>query len=117
VKFLIDAQLPRRLCYRLRERGHDSVHTLDLRQGNRTPDALINATSVDEERVVVTKDSDFVDSLVLRGVPYKLLLISTGNIRNSEMEALLLTYLSDIEAGFESSVFIEMNRATIYFHW
>jgi predicted nuclease of predicted toxin-antitoxin system len=33
-----------------------------------------------EGRVVVTKDTDFVTSFLLRGVPPKLPLISTGNI-------------------------------------
>jgi transposase len=28
MKFLVDAQLPRRLAYRLREAGHDALHTL-----------------------------------------------------------------------------------------
>jgi predicted nuclease of predicted toxin-antitoxin system len=30
MKFLVDAQLPRRLIYRLRERGHDAIHNNDL---------------------------------------------------------------------------------------
>jgi predicted nuclease of predicted toxin-antitoxin system len=38
VKFLVDAQLPRRLALWLQQRGHDTVHTLDLAQQNRTPD-------------------------------------------------------------------------------
>ena len=54
------------------ERGHDAVHTLDLQQANRTPDAIINQVSVAEERLVITKDSDFVDSLIVQGVPHKL---------------------------------------------
>jgi predicted nuclease of predicted toxin-antitoxin system len=33
MKFLVDAQLPRRLTYRLREAGHDALHTLDLPAG------------------------------------------------------------------------------------
>ncbi len=79
MRFLVDAQLPRRLIYRLREAGHDAVHTLDLTGGNRTVDGEINRLSVAEERIVVSKDADFVDSLLLRGVPHKLLLISTGH--------------------------------------
>jgi len=54
MKFLIDAQLPRRLTYRLRDAGHDVLHTLDLPKGNRTTDTEINAISMREERVVVT---------------------------------------------------------------
>jgi predicted nuclease of predicted toxin-antitoxin system len=29
MRFLVDAQLPRRLAHRLRDRGHDALHTLD----------------------------------------------------------------------------------------
>jgi len=73
VNFLFDAQLPRRLAFCLCEQGHDAIHTLDLPRANKTPDQEINELSVRESRVVVTKDSDFVDSLILRGQPWKLL--------------------------------------------
>jgi predicted nuclease of predicted toxin-antitoxin system len=76
--FLVDAQLPRRLVTLLRQAGYDALHTLDLPLGNRTTDTIINELSINEQRVVVTKDSDFVDSLVLRGQPWKLLLVSTA---------------------------------------
>lgn len=62
------------------------LHTLDLPAGNRTPDWLINEISVEEQRVVVTKDADFVNSFLLAGVPFKLLLVSTGNISNKALE-------------------------------
>ncbi len=58
MKFLIDAQLPRRLIYRLQEVGHEAIHTLDLPLGNRSPDQGINEISELEQRVVVTKDAD-----------------------------------------------------------
>ena len=38
MKFLVDAQLPRRLAGWLREAGHEARHTLELSLGNRTPD-------------------------------------------------------------------------------
>jgi predicted nuclease of predicted toxin-antitoxin system len=76
MKFLVDAHLPRRLVLRLREAGHDAVHTLDLPNGNRTSDAQVNAISIAEQRVVITKDSDFVDSFLLQKLPWKLLLVS-----------------------------------------
>ena len=116
MRFLVDAPLPRRLCYRLRERGHDAVHTLDLPDGNRTPDTVINEFSLAEKRAVVTKDSDFVESLIVQGVPYKLLLVSTGNIRNSHLEQILLDNLDVLTEGFEAHVFIEIDRAAIHFH-
>ena len=38
MKFLVDAQLPRKFCTWLTEAGIDAKHTLDLPQGNRTAD-------------------------------------------------------------------------------
>jgi predicted nuclease of predicted toxin-antitoxin system len=87
-RFLVDAHLPLRLARLLKERGHDAVHTSELPRGNATPDEEINALSLQEDRVVVTKDADFVQSLILHGKPYKLLLISTGNISNRALEDL-----------------------------
>ncbi|MCX7063936.1 MAG: DUF5615 family PIN-like protein [Proteobacteria bacterium] len=62
MRFLIDAQLPFKFTQWLRQHGHDSRHTLDLPAGNRTTDAEIVACAVAEGRIVVTKDSDFVQT-------------------------------------------------------
>jgi predicted nuclease of predicted toxin-antitoxin system len=116
MKFLVDAQLPRRLVSHLRAAGHEAVHTLDLPLSNRTPDSAINELSVGEGYVVVTKDADFVTSFHLHRRPRKLLLISTGNIRNSELESLLLSNLETITGGFDRFDYIEVNRAALIFH-
>ena len=88
MKFLVDAQLPRRIARELAASGHEASHTLDLPLGNRTPDADIAALAAREGRVVVTKDSDFVTTFLLHGLPPKLLLISTGNISNEDLSRL-----------------------------
>ncbi len=116
MKFLVDAQLPRRLVFRLQESGHEAIHTLDLPLGNRTPDSLINELSFLEAYIVVTKDADFVNSFLLRRRPFKLLLVSTGNIRNPELESLLLSNLENIAARFATFDFIEINQQAIIFH-
>ena len=67
MNFLVDAHLPRRLCMHLKDLGHNAVHTLDLPAGNRTSDRVISQVSIEEQRVVITKDSDFVDSLIIQG--------------------------------------------------
>ena len=56
MKFIVDAQLPRRLARELAASGHDAVHTLDFPAGNRTPDEEIVAVAVREGRVVMTPD-------------------------------------------------------------
>ncbi len=59
MKFLIDAHLPPGMCRLLERHGHDAIHTADLPAQNETKDRVINQMSIDEERVVVSKDSDF----------------------------------------------------------
>jgi predicted nuclease of predicted toxin-antitoxin system len=116
VKFLVDAQLPRRLAARLRERGHDAIHTLDLRRANHTTDFEINEISVQESRVVITKDSDFVDSLLVRSEPWKLLWVTTGNIRNDALEELFLANLDRFVEAFETHDYVELSRTSVIIH-
>jgi predicted nuclease of predicted toxin-antitoxin system len=110
VKFLVDAHLPRRLARWLAEHGCDAIHTLDLPAANRTTDPQIAAIADLEERIVVTKDADFVDSHILRGTPRRLLLISTGNISNRQLQELLTSVIPDILREFERSDFLEFGR-------
>ena len=116
MRVLVDAHLPRRLAYRLHEDGHDALHTLDLPEGNGTPDAEIARFADSEGRVVITKDADFVASHVLRGRPSRLLLVSTGNLSNRELEALLLPVLDEIAYAFETASFVELTRTNLVTH-
>ncbi len=111
MKFLIDAQLPRRMVVWLTASGCDAVHTLDLPDGNRTTDEQVNDVADREQRVVITKDADFVDTHILRDRPAKLLLISTGNISNRDLEALTIPLIPDIIGEFESHTFLELGRS------
>ena len=81
MKFLIDAQLPRRLAHQLGVAGFETTHTLDLPQDNRTTDQSLITLSLKEQCAIVTKDSDFVESFLLKGEPWKLLLVSDGKHR------------------------------------
>ena len=85
MKFLVDAHLPRKLALFLQYRGFDAKHTLDLPEGNYTKDAKINQITIEEERILISKDLDFVESLLISDKPYKLISIATGNISNKEL--------------------------------
>jgi len=116
MKFLVDAQLPLRLARWLRAAGHDVIHTRDLSGGNCTGDAAINEVSLREQRVVLTKDADFVDMFLLRHVPYKLLLVSTGNIGNGALERLFHDNIEEMVKAFETCDFVEIDRAALICH-
>ena len=113
MKFLVDAQLPVRLARFLNTSGHDALHTKDLAQQNSTSDTQINNISIQQKRIVITKDSDFVDSFLTIQKPYKLLLVTTGNIQNSELEKLFINHLSTLIYLFEHHHYIELSHDTI----
>ena len=96
--------------------GYDVIHTRDLPQQNATTDSEINAISMQQERIVVTKDRDFLDSFLLRQQPYKLLLVTTGNITNTELVELFAKNLSQLVDLFEQHSLIEINRDDIIVH-
>ena len=115
MKFLVDAQLPIRFVGWLKQYGHDAVHTLDLPLGNRTPDSDVVACAIRDNRIVVTKDDDFVQTFLLTGQP-PLLFVSTGNISNAELERLLQRNMPAIERAFASYRYIEITRTTLIIH-
>lgn len=96
--------------------GYEATHTLDLPNGNRTTDVEINAISFREQAIVITKDADFVTTFTIDRKPYKLLLLSTGNIKNAELENLIAQNISDIVTAFKVHNFIELNREMLVIH-
>jgi predicted nuclease of predicted toxin-antitoxin system len=98
------------------ERGFDAVHTSEFPEDNATKDSFINRLSVEEQRVVVTKDSDFSDTFVMWRVPYKLLLVATGNINNTDLEALFLGNLEKMAELLKNHSFIELGRDSLVVH-
>ena len=115
MKFLVDAQLPRRFATWLKEAGHEALHTLDLPKKNRTTDDELIACATRDGRIVISKDADFVQSFLVTSEP-PLLLISTGNISNADLEKILRDNLSAIEAAFASSRFVEITREALVVH-
>lgn len=116
MKFLVDAQLPRRMCAWFAAAGHDALHTLDLPEGNRTSDLEVITVALREDRVVVTKDDDFVESFLVRGQPERLLLVATGNIANNELETLVRENMATVALAFENARFVELGRNELLIH-
>ncbi|MBE9056872.1 DUF5615 family PIN-like protein [Sphaerospermopsis sp. LEGE 08334] len=116
MKFLIDAQLPMRIANLLENLGYDVIHTKNLPLQNATPDSEINKLSILEQRIVITKDKDFLDSFLIKQEPYKLLLITTGNISNKQIEQLFLQNITQIVELFMNHDFLEMTRDSLIIH-
>jgi len=97
MKFFVDAQLPPVLKVWLIAQGHDCTHALDLPKQDSTPDIEIVEITDKEGRILISKDSDFLKLKLLSGRPKKLLIITTGNIRNPIL-------ISSFERNFHSAV-------------
>jgi len=69
-----------------------------------------------EHRVVVTKDDDFVQSHLISGKPERLLLVTTGNIGNAELERLLSANVVSIVNALESGNLVEIGPNVLTIH-
>lgn len=117
MKFLLDAQLPYKLAEILRELGFDTLHTFDLPQQNTTSDSEIIRLVTPGGRVVVSKDTDFLQSYLVKQQPQKLLLITTGNIKNNMLLSLFRQNIGSIVQLLEVHQVLELNTEAIIVHY
>ena len=110
MKFLVDAQLPKSLAIFMREQGFDVTHTLELPNRNATKDSEIRLLSMNEQRIVISKDADFYDSYTAKQEPYKLVYLTIGNLSNKELLSLFAKNLAHLIAVLERSSVVEMNQ-------
>jgi predicted nuclease of predicted toxin-antitoxin system len=116
MRFLVDAQIPKLLSVWLNEKGFHSIHTSELPNKNSTTDDEINKLSFKGKRIVITKDADFLQSFKLSQQPYKLLLITTGNISNRQLKEIFEKHFDEIISLFKTNSFIELTRDSIIVH-
>ena len=96
--------------------GADTIHTLDLPSRNFTTDSEIRSIASAEQRVVVTKDRDFVDSFLMNGEPAKLLFITTGNISNDQLVRLLQSNWQGLLTMLNQGDYVELSHTSLVLH-
>ncbi len=116
MKFIVDAQLPYGLKIFLDSLEYDTIHTDDLPLKAETPDSAINDISNTQERIVITKDTDFLDSFYIKNTPSKLLLITTGNIINKELYSLFTKNIAAIIKAFNNHSLVELDNNDLIIH-
>jgi predicted nuclease of predicted toxin-antitoxin system len=104
VKFLIDNNLSPSVAHLLNEAGHDAVHVRDYDMRAATdPDVMDRAC--DEDRVLVSADTDFGALLAQRGTDQPSLLVvrRLSGRRATEQAAIILanldTFTDDLDTG------------------
>jgi predicted nuclease of predicted toxin-antitoxin system len=116
MKFIVDAQLPKSLADYITLKGYSAVHTLDLPDKNKTKDTYITQLATTEKWIVISKDADFLESHILRNEPPKLLLLKTGNIRNSELLTLFDKHFDFLVELLSKHALIEFTKEEIVIH-
>ena len=116
MKFIVDAQLPKSLSDFLIGKGLDSIHTLDLPNKNKTKDGQIAKLANDEDRIVITKDVDFLESFIVKAEPKKLIIVKTGNISNFELLTVFKDNLPMLLKMISRSNLLEISRTEIVEH-
>lgn len=113
MKFIVDAQLPKKLSFFFQSKGYDSIHTLDLTRKNSTSDQQIIDIAQVQERVVITKDEDFLESQMINSIPEKLILVKTGNIHNKQLIHIFELNLNVILEMIERSSLVVIHKEEI----
>ena len=84
MKFLIDNQLPTALAEHLHKRGYDYQDVLDVGLA-RASDAEVCSYANDQQRIIVSKDEDFLYFAIQPESKLRLLWVRLGNCRTSAL--------------------------------
>jgi len=104
IRFLIDENLPATLAATLTV---PSMHAGDL--GDQPTDAVLWEHARRDGWVILTKDADFFDRLLLQGPPPKVAWVRTGNLRRRALEAMLEARLSVILRLLKEADLVEIH--------
>ena len=117
MKFIVDAHFPKRLATWLVKYGEDAIHTTDLPDKNFTSDKVIIQIAEKENRIVISKDNDFIQYRILHNQPERLLMVTTGNIINKVLLQLFEVNFPAIRQLFEEGKkVIEIDTESITVH-
>ncbi|AHM62660.1 hypothetical protein D770_22065 [Flammeovirgaceae bacterium 311] len=108
--------MPAKLCEILNIAGLDAIYLDSLPDGDESTDKEIALYADQHNLIIITKDSDFYHSHMILQQPKRLLLITTGNIKNRRLFDLIRADAQIIKNLFNSCNYFEMTIGNIIGH-
>jgi len=97
VKLLFYENLSHHMVEALRDLYPGSTHVRDV-ELKEADDLTIWSHAIEHDYVIVTKDSDFPERVLINGAPPKILWLQLGNCSTAEIETLLRVRVHEIKA-------------------
>ncbi len=111
MKFIVDEQLSYKLAKWLRDIGHDAIHADDIpHTAGKLSDVAICKFADKNNRVVITKDEDFWQRYLIIQEPKKLIYVTTGNIKNTDLIFLFDRNIHLLLAQITTHDVVEINQ-------
>ncbi len=105
MKLLLDANLSWRLVKKLTSTFSNILHVNQIGITTPAKDSEIWDWDLKNEFIIVSNDDDFINLLLLKGFPPKVILIRKGNLATEELATSLLECLPEINALDESKTY------------
>lgn len=117
VRVLCDVHIALKVVRFFQKKNIEAIHVNELPDSFYTSDKDICKFSDQNDYVVVTKDSDFLDSYLVRQTPMKLIKVNLGNISTPELIAIFEQHCDFFTTYFEKgSGCIEVSKNSIFVH-
>ncbi len=114
MRFLCDVHISYKIKNFLQSREYYCIHINEILLQDRTDDEDIAAYCNEKDLILITKDEDFLDSYLLKGLPSKLLKINLGNISTKKLIEIISKALPILERlNSRIHFLIELDRNTI----
>ena len=118
MKFIVDEQLPKKLASWLQTKGHDAIHADDIPHiAGKLSDVTICKFADAHDRVVITKDEDFWQRYLMVKEPQKLIYVTTGNIKNTDLLQLFENNIHLLLQHITHHNVIELNQKGMIAHF
>jgi predicted nuclease of predicted toxin-antitoxin system len=113
VRFLVDESLQRHVADLLVDHGHDAVHVSDIRLRG-APEEAVLAAAEEDERILITADTDFGPLLALSGAAQpSVILFRRPGRRSAERAELVLTILDLVGKALHRGAIVTVETTRI----